>query len=76
MKDRELFEKMADAARLATDAAMAAGYSRADKVTRDSARRASEDVYLAERGVHEPAQPRKVDQPVEDPLRERMEREP
>jgi hypothetical protein len=45
MKDRELFDLMWQAASRATDQCIARGLGRADKITRDSARAASDEVY-------------------------------
>jgi len=70
MSERELSQRMIEAARRATDAALAAGHSRADKVTKDSAFRAAEEVYLAERGER-PAATRS--QPVPDTWQDRAD---
>lgn len=70
MSERELSERMMAAARQATDAALAAGYRRSDKVTRDSAFRAAEEVYLAERGEKPPAT---RSEPTIDPWKDRSD---
>lgn len=49
MRDRELFDAMADAASRATAACVAAGYSVSDKVTKDSAFAAADEVHRRER---------------------------
>lgn len=75
MRDRELFALMADAARRATEACLAKGYSRGDKVTGDSARAAAEEVYRRERPedwAPPPAAP-VVHEPVEDAWADRAD---
>ena len=63
LDDVSLGRQMAAAARAATEAAIAAGHSRGDKVTVDSAKRAADEVYLRARGQHVAAEPRVIDQP-------------
>ena len=79
MRDSELGRLMSEAARKATDAAIAAGHGRGDKVTKDSARAAAEEVYRRERPedwAPKPAPPVTLPEtPPEDPRTARMERE-
>ena len=70
VSERELFDLMWQAASQATLVCQSEGYGLADKVTKDSARAAAEEVYLRFR-PHDP--PRR---PVPDIVQERMEREP
>lgn len=70
MSERELSDRMADAARRATEQCIAKGYGRHDHVTRESARRAAEDVYLAERGAYQDHRPPVV---AEDPWKDRSD---
>jgi hypothetical protein len=61
MRDWELFAAMSDAARLATEACIEAGYGRGDKVTVTSARAAADEVHRRER-------PEDYRTPVEEPV--------
>lgn len=77
MNDRELGLAMSRAAAAATQQAMARGYSRSHKVTRQSARQAAEDVYRAERPEDWAPKPAPVVPlpHVPDPVRDRIDRE-
>lgn len=68
---------MSEAARRATEQAMARGYSRAHTVTRNSARQAAEDVYRAERPEDWAPKPAPVVPlpHVPDPVKDRIDRE-
>lgn len=75
MRDSELSREMSKAARLATEACVAAGYSRQDKVTKDSAFLAAEEVYRRERPedfAPKPAEPVPLE-PVDDAWQERAD---
>jgi hypothetical protein len=71
---KELADLMAQAARRATVACIERGYSRGDKVTKDSARAAAEEVYRRERPEDwVPPQAPVVPLPrVEDPVKDRI----
>lgn len=77
MNYAELGRAMSEAARLATEQAMARGYSRSDKVTKDSARVAAEEVYRAERPEDWAPKPAEVVPlpHVPDPVKDRLDRE-
>lgn len=70
MKHRTLLDHMTEAARLATEQAIARGHRRDSEVVRKSAFVAAEEVHRREapQDFIEP-------HPPEDPVRERMERE-
>ena len=74
---KELGRAMSDAAAKATEQCLARGYSRADKVTIESARAAAEEVYRAERPEDWAPEPAPiVSLPhVPDPVRDRIDRE-
>lgn len=72
MRDSELSRLMSEAARLATNACLEKGYGRSDKVTRDSARAAAEEVYRRERPEDWAAKP-VAHKPVEDAWSERAD---
>lgn len=72
MRDSELSRLMSEAARAATDACLEKGYGRSDKVTRDSARAAAEEVYRRERPDDWVAKPVEHN-PVEESWRERAD---
>lgn len=75
MRDRELFDAMADAARRATEVCVSKGFGVGDKVTKDSARAAAEEVYRRERPedwAPKPAEP-VVHEPVEDAWTDRAD---
>lgn len=72
MRDSELSREMSKAARLATDACLAAGYGRGDKVTKDSAFAAAQEVYRRERPEDFRAAPVKHE-PVEDGWQDRAD---
>lgn len=66
MSEKELADAMSAAAKAATEACVAQGYSRGDKVTIASAKRAAEEVYAASGRQYEPSVPRLIDQPRRD----------
>ncbi len=75
MRHSELSRLMSEAARLATEVCLAKGFSRSDKVTKDSARLAAEEVYrreCPEDWEPKPAEP-VVHRPVEDGWSERAD---
>lgn len=76
MNDRELSRAMSEAARLATEQAMARGYGRSDKVTKTSARQAAEDVHRAERPEEWAPKPAPVIPlpHIPDPIKDRLDR--
>ena len=74
MKDRDLFEKMTQAAWRATEVAVTAGHRRDSQVVRDSAWSAAQAVFFAERPAEAPVS--RFSTPVPDRVQERMEREP
>ena len=73
--ERELFDLMWQAANRATEQCVSRGLSRGDKVTKDSARAAADEVYRQYRpqDFQAPVIPLRH---VPDPVQERMEREP
>jgi len=77
MNYAELGRAMADAARAATEQCLARGYSRSDRVTRDSARAAAEEVYRRERPEDWAPKPAEVVPlpHVPDPVKDRIDRE-
>lgn len=73
-EDIALGREMAAAAKAATEASMAAGYSRGDKVTKDSAKRAADEVYLRHRGSHDSKVPMTPPrEPVHDEWQDRSD---
>jgi hypothetical protein len=74
MRDKELSTLMAQAAWKATEACLARGYSRSDKVTKDSARAAAEEVYRRERPEDfvPPPAPVVPLPHVDDPIKDRI----
>lgn len=75
MRHIELARLMSDAARQATEACLSKGFSRSDKVTKDSARLAAEEVYrreCPEDWAPKPADPVEH-HPVEDSWQERAD---
>jgi hypothetical protein len=75
LTERELFDKMWQAAWRASQECQARGYSLSDKVTKDSARAAADEVFRQHRPAESTPQPPTLP-PLPDPQRERMEREP
>lgn len=79
MRDADLSRLMSEAARKATEAAIAAGYGRGDKVTKDSAFAAAEEVYRRERPedwAPKPAEPVTLPEtPPDDPMKARIDRD-
>lgn len=73
--DRELFDRMTQAARRAADAAVEAGHKRDSQIAKDSAWSAAQAVYMAERPDEAPVT-RHPMTPQPDVVQERMEREP
>ncbi len=74
--DVELGRLMAEAARRATDAAIAAGHGRGDKITRDSAYAAALEVHRAHRPEDFYAAPVVHDEiRADDPVKDRIDRE-
>lgn len=72
MRHSELSRLMSEAARLATEACLAKGYSRSDEVTKKSARAAAEEVYRRECPEDWAAKPVEA-KPVEDAWRDRAD---
>jgi hypothetical protein len=75
LTERELFDKMWLASWKATQQCQAQGYGLGDKVTKQSARAAAEEVYRQYRPQDFVA-PVIPLPPIPDPIRDRMEREP
>jgi hypothetical protein len=74
VSERELFDLMWQAASRATEECVSRGISRGDKITKDSARAAADEVYRQYRPQDFVA-PVVPLPPVPDEVRERMERE-
>lgn len=74
MRDKELASLMAEAASKATAACLVRGFSRHDKVTKDSARAAAEEVYRRERPEDflPPPAPVVPLPHVDDPIKDRI----
>jgi len=75
LTDKEVGRLMSEAARRATAACVAAGYGLSDKVTKDSAFAAADEVHRLHRPEDYQAAP-VAHRVVSDPRSERMEREP
>jgi hypothetical protein len=75
--DRELFDRMTQAAYRAANAAEENGHKRDSQIAKDSAWSAAQAVYFAERPDEAPITRHPTTrEPVEDVVQERMEREP
>jgi hypothetical protein len=75
LTDRQLFDLMWQASWRATETALAAGHTRHDQITKDSAWSAAQAVYQRERPGEAPLTRHPLP-PVPDVVQQRMEREP